>query len=490
MGRHFYIEQLNQPKLIKENDLQEVTNSAMFNATNGPTPDGLLSNEIFGITKEERSGIYSYISLKEKFINPYYYKLWLALDRNLRAVVYETKNFVLKDGYLVEDENGNTGIKFLVDNVDKLRFKDTKREERLRTLMEGKDKLFSDKFVIIPPYYRDASTSSSNRVGVGEINKLYVNLMNNIKALSESNDYGLSMAGGIRGKIQDIMLEIYNWFTIGETVVGGEHTGAGIFKKFGIMQRAVRSKTTDNGCRLVLSAPNINVDSKEELMVDMDHAAIPLSATCVVAYPFLLYNIRQMFTNEFGGKTHYPVINAKGEEIQYELDNPETIFSDQRFDQEINEFVHGYSNRFKKLTLPVKGGKEIELRFKGYSITAEEYAEGKRESENIIDRPLTWLDILFQCAVEAAEDKMILITRYPMDSYFNQFAIQPRVYSTVDTEPMVINGKFYRWYPKIRKEDIGKDTSNKFIDTCSISNAFIILMGARHNWPVLRQRSA
>ena len=62
--------------------------------------------------------------------------------------------------------------------------------------------------------------------------------------------------------------------------------------------------------------------------------------------------------------------------------------------------------------------------------------------------------------------------------------------STIQTEPMVINGKFYKWYPKIREEDIGKDTSNKFIDTCQISNPYCKMMGAKQNWPVLRQRSA
>ena len=64
------------------------------------------------------------------------------------------------------------------------------------------------------------------------------------------------------------------------------------------------------------------------------------------------------------------------------------------------------------------------------------------------------------------------------DSYFNQVTTKMRVLSTIETEPMIINGKFYRWYPKIRQSDIGKDTSNKFIDTCNIANPYCILMGA------------
>lgn len=46
---------------------------------------------------------------------------------------------------------------------------------------------------------------------------------------------------------------------------------------------------------------------------------------------------------------------------------------------------------------------------------------------------------------------------------------------------MVINGKFYKWYPKIRQSDIGTNTSNKFIDTCSIANPFLALIGGDYD---------
>ena len=93
MDRKFKIDQLDQERLIKNNGLPMVTNPVIFNAGNGPTSDGLLSNELFGITKDERSGIFGYIDLKEKFLNPYYYKVWLKIDKNLRACIYETERF-------------------------------------------------------------------------------------------------------------------------------------------------------------------------------------------------------------------------------------------------------------------------------------------------------------------------------------------------------------------------------------------------------------
>lgn len=412
--KHFEISQLDQKKLIKVNDIQQVSNPILFNATGGVTSDGLLSNEIFGITKESRSNIPAYIDLGEEFIQPYLYKIWLKIDKNLRSVVYETKNFKIdSNGYLVEDEDGDTGIKFLKKNIDKIKFKNTKKDAMLKVLMQYKQLMFTDKFIIIPPYYRDVN-NSNGRIGVGEINKLYTNLINTAKALRESNDYGLTMAGGIRGKIQDYMLQIYNWFTIGEAITGGEHTGSGIFKKFGTMKRSVMNKTTDYSARLVLSAPKINVDSKEELMVDMDYSAIPLSAACVIFYPYMIYNLRQYFNNEFGGKNFYDYIDKDGNLQQVELSNIQIEFSDERFEKEINKFIHGYSNRFEAIKIPNEEGKDLKLRFKGYNISSEQYEKGIRETGAPVERDLTWCDLLYMMAVECAKDKMILITRYPI----------------------------------------------------------------------------
>jgi hypothetical protein len=418
-NKHFEIDQLDQPRLIKENDLQQITNSALFNSSNGPTSDGLLSNEIFGITKAERSGIFAYVDLGEKFINPYYYKIWLKIDKNLRGCIYETQNFKIdSNGYLVPDYDGETGIKFIIKNIDKINFKNSKKDQFLSALHYAKNnkKLFTTKFIIIPPFYRDVNTNGG-RVGVGEINKLYVHLLNNIKALKETTEYGLDLAGGVRGKIQDGMLEIFNWFTLGESVVGGEHTGSGIFKKFGVMRRSVMSGTVDNSTRLVLSSQKINVNKKEDLMVDMDYSAIPLPAALVTMYPFVIYQLRQFFNNEFGGKATYPYIDKNGKQQEVELDNIQIEFSDDRLDKELNEFVHGYSNRLKPIKVPNKQNKDINLHFKGYSITKDEYAAGIREKGNIMERDMTWVDLFYIAACAAAEDKVAIISRYPISKF-------------------------------------------------------------------------
>ena len=38
---------------------------------------------------------------------------------------------------------------------------------------------------------------------------------------------------------------------------------------------------------------------------------------------------------------------------------------------------------------------------------------------------------------------------------------------------MIVDGKFYKYYPKVRQEDIGKNTSNMFVDTMQMSNLYL-----------------
>ena len=416
--RRLKVEILDADKFIEANDCKEVTNPIIFYHGEHPTEDGLLSEVIFGITTEERSGIFGYIDLTEQFIQPFYYKIWLKLDKNLRACIYETDTFRLdENGYLVPDPNGEMGLPFLIKNVKKLGFKDTKRTDMLRALQNGqkKDELFTTKLIVIPPYYRDVDTKSGSRMGIGEINKLYQFVLNNVKALIDANDFGMESKGPTRGMIQDLLMEIYNWFTVGESIIGGEHTGSGIFKKFGVMRRSVMSKTTDNSARLVISAPKINVESTKDFIADLDHCALPLSAACAVLYPFMIFHLERYFFNEFSGNTRYPYAYPDGSVKWIELDNPLIQFSNDRFDAEMNEFIHGYSNRFKPVTVKDVNGNEYKLGFKGYYISEEEFAQGKRESGNFLQRPLTWVDILYQCACLANEGKHYVLTRYPVN---------------------------------------------------------------------------
>ena len=96
---------------------------------------------------------------------------------------------------------------------------------------------------------------------------------------------------------------------------------------------------------------------------------------------------------------------------------------------------------------------------------------------SIKERPLTWCDLIYMAAIEITKDKAVLITRFPVDTYWNQFPAKIKVVSTIDTEPMIVNNTFYREYPKIRIQDINKNTTNKFVDVALPNNVRLDSIG-------------
>ena len=127
---HLRADLIDPDKLVKVNDLKEVTNPIFFAKNGQPTSDGLLSNEIFGITHYDRANTYAYIELHETFINPLIYKLWCKVDKNVKACVHGIKNFSIKNGELVEDDEGDNGINFLIKNIEQLKLRRTDSKQR------------------------------------------------------------------------------------------------------------------------------------------------------------------------------------------------------------------------------------------------------------------------------------------------------------------------------------------------------------------------
>lgn len=476
--RHFKIDPLDPLKLIKVNDLKEVSNPIAFAKNNIPTSDGLLSNEIFGITKFDRSNTYAYIGLGDWFMHPLHYKVWSKMDSNIKAIIHETDTFKINSsGQLVKDPDGETGIKWLKKNIDKIKIRSTesmKRDKNIQFLNNNRDTMFINNFIIIPAYFRDVNTTNG-KPGLSEINKLYQSLLIAVRSLKESADYGFSLAGATRGRIQEQLLTIYQWFS-GSSNYDFKNA-VGIPSKFGIMNRSNLNKTTDYAARLVLSAPELKVEKMDDMLVDLDHSAVPLAAVCTAFMPFIQFQMRRFFENEFSGINRYPYTDTKGNDSYIELDDYQILFSDDVIKKELELFQHGYADRFRPIKVPNKENKDIYMHFKGYNTKDENFNINNPGNMSIVERYLTWLDVIYQSAVEVVKDKHILITRYPIDSYFNQFPTKVNISSTKKTEPMVINNKLYRHYPRIRQEDIGTNTSNLFVETMNICNCYLGAIG-------------
>lgn len=495
----FQIELLDQEKFIKKNELKEITNPAFFSASGAPTPDGLLSNEIFGITQGDRSGIFAYIDLGDWFIDPSCYKVLLRLDRKFNEIVHGTQTYSINDnGELIEDPYGDTGIRWLRKNFGKINLekKDSKsaaREMRVQyiKLNYEKGRMFIRKCIVIPPYYRDVNTTGKY-TGVGQINTLYVNLITAARSLRENNDYGLSMADTTCARIQDTLKNIYDWYC-GNTNPNLKDKGTGMAGKFGIIRRANMSKTSDYSSRLVLTAPELKVESQKNLMVDLDKSAVPLAAVAADFFPFMMFHMRKFFEMQFQNTNVYPIINGLGEIKYLPIKDPMYVFNDDVLRARLKEFLYSYDNRFIPIEVPIdwdsvnddiikKNVKNIYMKFRGsYTINEKFSITADDNQEPALRRPLTWCDVIYVAAKNATKGKITSITRYPFDSYFNTVYTKIEVSSTKETEPIYLDGEYYPFYPKIRLDDIMQQTGNKFVDTMQVCNLYVKGMGGDYD---------
>lgn len=470
--RHFRTEVLDVEEFVKVNEVQEITDPIFFVKNGVPTPEGLLSNEIFGITKDERANIFGYIDLQQWFLHPLAYIEWAKMDSRIKEIVFGTKKFTINSkGDFEEDENGETGIDFLKKNFSKLKIKSTessKRDMKIQFLKENEKNIFIKKLIVIPAYYRDVNTADGGRLGVGTLNKYYSSIIIAVRSLKETQDYGFSMSDATKGRIQETIALIYN-FLCGS---GSEQTdGIGLSKKQGIIRTSVMSKTTDEGSRLVISAPNIKAENIDNLMVDTEHCALPLASALVNFKPFIIFNVKRFFENEFSNNPTHTVRTKDGKVESLEIKNPEMVFSEEEIEDQMKKFINGYSKRLSPVTVPLANGQRADCIFRGKSATEQaEQLEKDPKNTQLLSRRMTWCDVFYIAAEEAVKNKTVQITRFPMDSYWNQFPAKIRISTLQNTEPIVIGSTLYKWYPKIREEDIDTDTGNMFIDTLQFTN--------------------
>ena len=427
--QHIRFEILDIDRFVKVNDCKCVTNPRAFDRGAQPSSDGLLSNEIFGVTDLERSGTFAYIDLHGWFIDPSCYKTWIRLDPNVRNCVHGIGTYSLdKDGYITEDDKGETGINFIKKNIRKIQFKPSKSVKRdlsISYLEKNRDRMFINKFLVIPPYYRDKNTSNSRAVGLGGINKLYTNLMVAANALQTTQDFLFDASDAMNGRVQEAMLNIYDWFIGNNNPNISTDLGIGISGKFGVMNRANLAKTSNFASRLVISAAEIKAETVDDVMVNIDYSAIPLASVMAEFRDFIMFQVRRFFDNEFVGRETYPIIDNKGNVKYVIVEDPEINFSDDRIKLEMDRFVHGYNNRFVPVEIPVEGtNQKYYMYFKGIGVSPDmitrspngETLVNTENPESILNRRMTWCDIFYQAAVEATKNKHVLITRFPVKS--------------------------------------------------------------------------
>lgn len=462
-------------KFIIMNNLREVVDPVLFDRGSVPTSGGLLSTDIFGVSVQERKETWAFIRLNGHFLHPFIFKLLKRMNRNFDSIISGSKNYIIKNGILVEDENGETGIEFLYENWEKLNFEKNNsmmRNERIDTLRAfDKDTLFTEFWIVEPAFYRDVNlqSSSTGKISHHEINDKYSKLIRQASVLKQNNNFDFEMHA-TRAKLQATLVDIYDM------------TKAKIEKKHGLIRRSLLGKSIDYGARAVISAPIFKANKPEELQVDFHRCGVPVATCCSLFTPFIVAWVKSFFQREIERLgNRYPVRTKSGEVKYVALQEPEMHFTDDYIKKQIDRFIFSYSDRFEPIRLPVEDDPDFPNGV--YMAFVGRFADkDKPESESpLSQRPATWCDILYQAAVEVTSDKMVWITRYPLLDYFGIFPNRVSVLSTHDTVPMYVGGKLYPNYPKVDLEMPKERVSVSFIDTVTMSNLYLHGLGGDYD---------
>lgn len=448
-----YLTMLDMDRFVEDNKLPEITDP-IYLEHKKPTPNGLFSYEIFGISQYDRSTIWGYIDLGARFLHPLAAINFKKYGSTYENIIYGLKNYRMENGQFVEDPDGDTGIDFLYDNYDKIDWRETKSitsSERIKFLKQGKERLFITKFPVCPPFYRDINDNTN--IGIPIVNDMYKKLISQSIALKRRGSFAF-FGNLTKANVQHTLIDIYNHYM---NMVKG---------KKGLFRQSVMGRNIDYGVWLVLSAPKINGERYTDMMVDFDHFGYPLAACLSMFKPFIFKATKEFFENEFTRSGKYRAITDNGSIIDLDLIDPMLDYSDEFINNKIAQFINGHSTRFETIKVPKNE----------QNIDADVMLVGTfGASKNISSRPMTWTDLFYIVATESLENKHVMQSRYPVDHFYSVAYCKVRVMSTIQTTEADIDGKHYKWYPVVKPDE---DSSNSFVNTLSPCNVYIAAEGA------------
>lgn len=470
------IEIQDTQRLIDVNKLQEVTSSWLFSNKMMYDQQGILSNEIFGISKADRRNTFAYIDLHRHFIHPHIYSGVLKkMFRGVMYIVSGQRRYSIKDGLIVEDEDGWTGIESLYDHWNEIDWSKSKSVNELNKnllIKLDRDQIFITKIVVCPPAYRDVmiagTVDSSDHVN--ELNDLYIKLIRSVALLSEGGLFARTQYA-TQSKIQDLIVDIFNYF---KQQIAGKH---------GLMRKNLLGKSIDYGVRTVISAPNYNNENINDNIIDIEHTAVPISECCSIFYPFIESWLKNFFTREIINDpnlvTYFDIELNK--EITATLRDPDVQFSEKNIKKMINDYALNPDNRFRVITVDVEIPRANGVQIKKAYLILKGKITLPNNIVKVLNRAMTITDILYIACVDVCEKRHIMVSRYPVGTDKGIFFNKVRVQSISNHVKLIFNGKEYPFYPDIDLKTPTDKVGALFIDTLVMSNSHLDGMGADYD---------
>jgi DNA-directed RNA polymerase beta' subunit len=254
--------------------LTPVTSPIIVTRTNEFDIKGLFSETIFGaVGSIDRKKTFSFINLNCKIIHPVALEVILQLNRKIdKFLSTETLFSVDKNGNLIEDPNGVTGINEFINIFSKIKFRgDTKqRESYINVLNEEYQNgtLFIDKVPVIPPDLRPAfKNEDTGEWSFDPLNDFYLTILRRSIIIKSSGKSG-PLFDHLNYAVQ---LAVNNHSDFIQTKIG---------KKSGLIRNLLLGKRVDYSARSVITpGPKLKVDE----------IGVPLRIAANLFKPFLIH---------------------------------------------------------------------------------------------------------------------------------------------------------------------------------------------------------
>jgi hypothetical protein len=467
---------------IKINDLQEITTNNIFQGTSSkPDAAGIGSYDIFGNPgTRERKMTFAYINLGDDFVHPLAFDTLVFLKRSIKDIVYGQGDFYIKDGKIIKVGGKNpppakgdvgNGVPWLKRNLPHIIFEKPDMSSIVRDRVSfikhlKPEEIFINKWLVIPPYYRDIDISKSNKKN--DINILYQGLIAQTSLIKTGLGlFGNETVTDTHRKIQDRLNEIYLYFM-------NFQTGTKTF-----IQQHVMGKSIDYASRMVVSTPKIQGKNSRDMEVDFSHSAVPLSMVLECFAPFIVYGLKKFVNDKIAGSAYiYQLEKGAFNRIELASHWSEVLLSE-NIKKMINVYTDSKERRLDPFLIETADGRKVPLGYinKDLNMTVGS-AKGITDGDTSI-KPLNMCEIFYIVAINTVRDKSILITRYPIEDYHNIYPSLMNIIPFSKTKSVTIDQNTYPRFPIITKDDINDEKiSSKFIDTLKVFPAYLENLGA------------
>ncbi len=248
---------LDIPHFLQEKKARAITNPRAFNQKFEPTEAGLQSQSIFGVGSKERFNNWGYINLEDVIMHPLIYENMSHINPVFNRVIKKTKKYKITDSMLQEDEEGGTGVTWLIGNWDKINF-DKYRTEKNKIYIDfiqntKTNMIFINRVPVIPIVYREAKQSDRGKPEMDEVDDLYQKILS--FSTTGRSDFSSAYMEAIKDKtgkdfVQDAVNNLYKHFI-------GKLEG-----KPGFIRQSLVAKRLDNVSRMVANAnPDIPINA-------------------------------------------------------------------------------------------------------------------------------------------------------------------------------------------------------------------------------------